>query len=97
MEQITSAPVVALILVGGCAIEKLQSIVGEEDPGEAKLKHAMSLRAQYGLDKLRKGFEVSEDPGCVLKVKRKSVRFFHKITFLYHIITNIAGRIILFH
>ena len=68
IRHVTSAPVVAFILVGPCAIERLKQLAGDKDPGQAKLKNAMSLRALYGENEIRCAVDVSETPECVCRV-----------------------------
>ncbi|CAL8141121.1 unnamed protein product [Orchesella dallaii] len=65
--HVTSAPVVALVLVGENAIGRLIELAGDIDPGKAKLKNAMSLRAVYGQNIVFGGVDVSETPECVIR------------------------------
>ena len=64
----TSGPVVAFLLVGENAVEKLLTMLGDTDPQDAKLKSPTSLRALYGVDMIHNAFHGSESFDCVLKV-----------------------------
>jgi len=70
VENITSGPVVAFLLVGENAIERLQCLIGDPDSGVARLKDPSTLRAIYGKDRIINAFHVSETPGCVEKVRQ---------------------------
>ncbi len=65
---------VAFLLVGENAIEKMKVMLGETDPCDAKLKSPTSLRALYGQDLIHNGFHASESFDCVLKVSACSTR-----------------------
>lgn len=58
---------VAFILVGENAVQRLMDMAGDMDPGKAKLKNAWSLRALYGRNFIECGVDVSESPGCVAR------------------------------
>jgi nucleoside-diphosphate kinase len=63
-----SGPVVAFLLIGQCAIAKLQWLAGDVDPEVAKLKHPTSLRAIFGQVLSANAVHVSESPACVENV-----------------------------
>ena len=60
IEHLISEPVVAFQLLGPDAVTRLLDIVGPEDPEDAKAKHPESLRAIYGIDKIRNAIYVSK-------------------------------------
>ncbi|ODM87242.1 Nucleoside diphosphate kinase 7 [Orchesella cincta] len=49
------------------AIQRLMELAGDIDPGKAKLKNAMSLRAVYGQNIVFGGVDISESPECVVR------------------------------
>lgn len=55
---------VAFLLVGENAVERLVEMAGPMDPGKAKLKNAWSLRALYGKNFIHCGVDVSETLEC---------------------------------
>lgn len=62
VEHCVSGPIVALELVGDNAIERWKSILGPEDPAEARKTAPGSLRAIYGLERASNAFHASENP-----------------------------------
>ncbi|XP_035707297.1 nucleoside diphosphate kinase 7-like [Folsomia candida] len=63
----TSGPLVAFLLVGRDAIQKVRCLAGDQDPGVAKLQQPGSLRAIYGNDFVTNAVQISESPACVEK------------------------------
>jgi nucleoside diphosphate kinase len=53
IDFMTSGPVVALAVTGEGAIEELKEMFGPNDPKEALEKYPMSLRAQFGTDRIK--------------------------------------------
>lgn len=72
IDQITSGPILALILVGENARECWRQIIGPMDPAEARRTAPNSLRALYGMDKAANGFHGSESK----EIMDKSINFF---------------------
>ena len=68
MNYVSSGPVAVFLVVAENAIKKMQTLVGNDDPAEARLQNPTSLRALYGKDVIRNCFHVSESPQCVIRV-----------------------------
>ena len=62
----------AFLVVAENATQKMHTLVGPEDPAEARLQNPTSLRALYGKDTVHNGFHVSENPTCVIRVSQDS-------------------------
>lgn len=48
-------------------IVRLKKLVGDKDPNEAKIKDPNCLRAKYGIDLIKNGFYISDDPKAANK------------------------------
>lgn len=70
INHVTSAPVVAFIVVGYDAVKNLMELAGDVDPEKACLKSPMSLRSVYGKNIILGGVDVSETQACVYRVRR---------------------------
>lgn len=75
MTQMTSGPLVAFLLVGRDAIQKVRCLAGDQDPGVAKLQQPGSLRAIYGNDFVTNAVQISESPACVEKVRNLAEKY----------------------
>ena len=58
----TGGSVVACEIRQEDAVSKLRRFCGPPDPTEAKTYHPSSLRAQFGIDKIRNGFHCTDLP-----------------------------------
>ncbi|XKL60584.1 hypothetical protein PGB90_007641 [Kerria lacca] len=59
IEHIISGPILAFEILGKNAINICLDLIGPEDPDNARKMYPETVRAQYGIDKIRNGIHVS--------------------------------------
>lgn len=62
IDHLCSGPILAMILVGGDAVEKWRKLMGPTDPMAARKDAPDTLRAVYGIETASNGFHGSDTP-----------------------------------
>lgn len=83
IEHIISGPILAFEILGKNAINICLDLIGPEDPDNARKMYPETVRAQYGIDKIRNGIHVSTSTKSA-----ERVRFFNDDTLEFSVIWN---------